>query len=261
MRKPLIGLRIEIVNTYNMPKIIIANWKMKLSVEESLRLASKLNSGLTKSRQKVIVCPDFISLPLITASGLTGNFNLGAQDCSIKASGALTGEVSPVNLKEVGATYVILGHSERRQIQGESDKVVNEKVLAALEAGLKVILCVGESAKEKASKKTKEVILKQLKESLKKVSLKKAAKGADVLIAYEPIWAIGSGEAMAAEEAATIAAYIIKEGKKLLSKQPQVLYGGSVDEKNAALFLKQKNISGLLVGGLSLEAESFLSIC
>lgn len=261
MRKLLAGLRIEIVNTYNMPKIIIANWKMKLSVEESLRLASKLNLGLTKRRQQVIVCPDFISLPLITASGLTSNFSFGAQDCSIKASGALTGEISPMNLKEVGASYVILGHSERRQVQGESNEIINKKVLAALEAGLKVILCVGESAKDKADKKTKQVILKQLKGSLKNISLKKATKGADILIAYEPIWAIGSGEAMTAEEAAMTVAYIIKEGKKLLSKQPQVLYGGSVNEKNAALFLKQRNISGLLVGGLSLEAESFLSIC
>lgn len=244
-----------------MSKIIIANWKMKLSVEESLRLASKLNSGLIKSNRQVIVCPDFVSLPLIAASGLADNFSLGAQDSSIKASGALTGEVSPMILKEVGATYVILGHSERRQIQKEDDKVINEKVLVALEAGLKVILCVGESAKEKAAKETKQVILKQLKGALKNVSLKKSPKGTDVLIAYEPIWAIGSGEAMADEAAAKIAAYIIKEGEKLLSKRPQVLYGGSVDEKNSALFLKQKNISGLLVGGLSLEAERFLNIC
>ena len=241
-----------------MPKIIIANWKMKLSIEESLRLASKLNSGLTKSSKQVIVCPDFISLPLISASGFSDNFSLGAQDSSIKANGALTGEVSPATLKEVGATYVILGHSERRQIQKEDDVAINEKVLAALETGLKVTLCVGESAKERANKKTKEVILKQLKGALKNV---KGLKGAEILIAYEPIWAIGSGEAMEAKEAGVVAAYIIKEGEKLLGKKLKVLYGGSVDEKNAALFLKQKEITGLLVGGLSLEAEKFLSIC
>ena len=261
MKKLLLGLKIKIVKYLYMPKIIIANWKMKLSVEESLRLASKLNVGLVKSHRQVIVCPDFVSLPLIAASGFSDNFSLGAQDCAIKNNGALTGEVSSSTLKEVGATYVILGHSERRQLQKEDDVTINEKVLAALEAGLKVILCVGESAKEKAAKETKKVILKQLKGALKNVSLKKSPKGAEVLIAYEPIWAIGSGEAMAAEGAAEIAAYIIKEGEKLLSKRPQVLYGGSVDVKNAALFLKQKSISGLLVGGLSLEAESFLSIC
>lgn len=244
-----------------MPKIIIANWKMKLSVEESLRLASKLNLGLAKSSRQVIICPDFVSLPLISASGLSNNFSLGAQDCSNKKNGALTGEVSPFNLKEVGATYVILGHSERRQVQGEDDRIINQKVLTALEAGLKIILCVGESAKERVAKKTKEVILKQLKGALKDSSLKKNSKGLEILIAYEPIWAIGSGEAMGAKEAATIAAYIIKEGKKLLSKEPRVLYGGSVDEKNATLFLKEKAIAGLLVGGLSLEAEKFLSIC
>ena len=244
-----------------MSKIIIANWKMKLSVEESLRLASKLNAGLTKSSKQIIVCPDFISLPLISASGFSDHFSLGAQDCSIKASGALTGEVSPLSLKEIGATYVILGHSERRQIQGENDQVINEKVLSALESGLKVIFCVGESAKERANKKTKEVILKQLKGALKNVSVKKSPKGAEVLIAYEPIWAIGSGEAMAAKEAGVVASYIIKEGEKLLGKKPKVLYGGSVDEENASLFLKEKEISGLLVGGLSLETERFLSIC
>ncbi|MBN2854544.1 triose-phosphate isomerase [Patescibacteria group bacterium] len=241
-----------------MPKIIIANWKMKLSVEESLRLASKLNSGLIKSSKQVIVCPDFISLALISAAAFSDYFSLGAQDCAIKKNGALTGEVSPANLKEIGATYVILGHSERRQIQGEDDKIINEKVLAALEAGLKVMLCVGESAKERANKKTKEVILKQLKGALKNV---KALKGVEILIAYEPIWAIGSGEAMEAKEAGVVASYIIKEGEKLLGKKPKILYGGSVDEENASLFLKEREISGLLVGGLSLEAEKFLSIC
>ena len=240
-----------------MSKIIIANWKMKLSVEESLRLASQFNAASVNSQQKIIICPDFISLPLISASLVDKNLILGAQDSASTFFSALTGEVSPKNLKEIGVKYVILGHSERRSIQAESDKLINEKIKTALAAGLKIILCVGESKAERQAKKSKAVILKQLKNSLKGIKLKNCG---DIIIAYEPVWAIGSGKAMLAQEAVLMADMISRETKKITGKSPKVLYGGSVDADNAKDVLKHQEMAGLLVGGASLKLDSFISL-
>lgn len=230
---------------------------MKLSVEESLRLSSQINSALVNSKQQIIICPDFISLPLISASLAEKNLILGAQDSASSAVAALTGEVSPKSLKEIGVKYVILGHSERRSIQQESDKLINEKIKTALASGLKVILCVGESKAERQAKKSKAIILGQLKNSLKGIKLKNCG---DIMIAYEPVWAIGSGQAMLAKDAAVVADMISREAKKISTKRPKVLYGGSVDADNAQDFLQHKEIAGLLVGGASLKFDSFMSL-
>lgn len=233
---------------------------MKLSVEESLRLASQINLGLKKmkDKNKVIICPDYISLPLIMLSLDKHYFSLGAQNCASELKAAATGEVSASNLKEIGADYVILGHSERRLNQLESNETLNLKIKSALEAGLKIIFCLGENLEQRKSGKAKTFILKQLRELLKNIKLK---KGNEIIIAYEPIWAIGSGQAMTAMEADKLAVIIKSEAKKILAQNVKVLYGGSVDQKNAQDFLQQKNISGLLVGGASLEANKFLAIC
>lgn len=243
-----------------MSKIIIANWKMKLSLEESLRLASAINLGIKKikSKNKVIICPDYIALSLISLSLNEPSFSLGAQNCASKLRSAATGEVSASSLKELGLDYVILAHSERRLGQLESDKVINEKIKMALEASLKVIFCIGESWEQRRTNKTKSFVIKQLREGLKDVKLK---KGSDLLIAYEPVWAIGSGRAMAPTEASDLARIIKLEAEKILKQKIKVIYGGSVNRENASDFLKEKNISGLLLGGASLEASELLEIC
>ena len=241
-----------------MSKLIVANWKMQLSIEESLRLASKYNSGLAISKHKVVVCPDFLSLPLISASRFNENFLLGAQNSAVLDRGPLTGEVSVSSLSEIGVDYVILGHSERRSVLLESDKEIRDKVAVALEAGLSVILCVGENKEERKAKMSKQVVSRQVKSALKDTSSKKANK---IIVAYEPVWAIGSGEPMSSLEAEKMAQYIKKESLKYFNKPIKVLYGGSVDENNSHDFLKQKNISGLLIGGASLDIDKFLKIC
>ncbi len=239
-------------------KIIVANWKMKLSVEESLRLASLVDLGISNKKNEVIVCPDFLSLPLIGVSLGATNFSLGAQDSAVEEKAAATGEVSASNLKELGAEYVILGHSERRLRQCEDDNVLKLKIQTALKAGLKVIFCVGESLSEREAGRASSFIKKQLRNSLKSLALKKST---DIIIAYEPIWAIGSGKTIDPLEANKMAGIIEGEAEKILGKKIKVLYGGSVDVKNSSDFLKQKNISGLLVGGASLKAEEFIAIC
>jgi len=237
-----------------MAKTIIANWKMRLSVSESLALAKKLEIKLKDTKQKIILCPDFLSLPLVLVALKNSFIDLGAQDCATSLKASSTGEVSANNLKEVGASYVILGHSERREGQKESSKIINLKIKAALRADLKVVLCVGESALCRKKGETLKFISTQIKESLNGVTLQRKE---DLLIAYEPIWAIGADLPMSADEADKIAEKISKLATDILNKSVSVLYGGSVNSSNAKNYLKKKNLSGLLVGGASLEAEEF----
>lgn len=240
-----------------MPKTIIANWKMRLSVSESLALAKKIDSKLRNSKNEIILCPDFLSLPLVSALLKNSQITVGGQDCALNLNSSSTGEISALNLKEVGASYVIIGHSERRENQKENSKTINLKTKAALLAGLKVILCVGESASCRKKGDTWNFISTQLKESLLDLPLKKKD---DLLIAYEPIWAIGADRPMDADEADKIAEKISRFASDLLGKKIAVLYGGSVNSQNAKSYLKKKNISGLLVGGASLEADEFSSL-
>lgn len=240
-----------------MPKTIIANWKMRLSVSESLALAKKIDSRLRNSKNEIILCPDFLSLPLVSALLKNSQITVGGQDCALNLNSSSTGEISALNLREVGASYVILGHSERRENQKESSKTINLKAKAALLAGLKVILCVGESASCRKKGDTWNFISTQLKESLLNLPLKKKD---DLLIAYEPIWAIGADSPMDTDEADKMAEKISHFSSDLLGKKIAVLYGGSVNSQNAKSYLKKKNISGLLVGGASLEADEFSSL-
>jgi triosephosphate isomerase len=241
-----------------MPKIIIANWKMKLSVEASLKLAAELSLKLKKTTKKIVICPDFLSLPLIASLVKTPIFSLGAQNSAICEFGALTGEISPASLKELGVAYVILGHSERRGYQSEDSQMINLKIKAALAAGSKVALCIGENLVQKKSGQAKKIIVAQIREALRGIKIKNSS---DLMIAYEPLWAIGSGQPIEPEEANKLAGFIGITAKSILKKAVIILYGGSVDSINAAEFLRQKNISGLLVGGASLKAAEFIKIC
>ena len=240
-----------------MKKIIIANWKMQLSLKESFSLAQKLAVKLKSVKNDIIIGPDYLSLASVAALIKKSQIVLGAQDCAIADFGAYTGEVSPTNLKNLGVKYIILGHSERREHLHENSAIINNKIKAALKNKLTPILCVGEKLIERENGQAKEVIVEQLRHALNKIVL----KNNNLIIAYEPIWAIGSGKAIVASQAAEIHQYIKAQAAKILKKPVAVIYGGSVDAKNINAFKAEKDIDGFLIGGASLKADKFIKIC
>ena len=213
--------------------LVVANWKMN----GSQALASEFNAGVKTGNAEAVICPPF---PLLGA--LKGNFKLGAQNCHHLSDGAHTGSVSATLIKELGAEYVIIGHSERREA-GETSALIAKKTEAAQKAGLKVILCVGEKEGEDMEK----VVRKQLSESL-------PASKQNIVIAYEPVWAIGSGRTPTTAQ--------IEQAHEFIAKETglKVIYGGSVKPANTAEIAKAKGVSGLLVGGASLDVKSFNAI-
>lgn len=240
-----------------MKKIIIANWKMQLSFKDSLILAKELKRKIKTTKNEVVVCPDFLALASVTDI-LTGKVLLpGAQNCAIKNRGALTGESSPATLYELGVKYVIIGHSERRLILKEDSDLINAKIKSALAAKLIPVVCVGETLNERELGQTKKVLLGQIKSALKGITVKNSA---GLVIAYEPLWAIGTGEPIIPLEAEAIHTFLKAEAAKILGKKIRIAYGGSVSGDNAAKFLREKNIDGLLIGGASLNVDEFTSM-
>jgi len=244
-------------------KIIIANWKMQLDVDSSVKLAKKIKSLLRLMRKKdrqVVICPGFLSIAGVAKVLKNSRLGLGAQDGFYEESGAFTGSVSMKNMKKIGVKYVILGHSERRAL-GETDANVNKKVLTALELGLTPIICVGETFEERKEGNRDLVLIHQVYEALRNVKLK---KGQLIIFAYEPVWVIGSGQAIDGKEAER-AGQVIRQsfidslGSASL-KQLKVIYGGSVSPENIGEFTGLEDISGALVGGASLDAKTFVSI-
>ncbi len=239
-----------------MKKLIIGNWKMNLGLKGSLALARALK-GL-KSKNEVGVCPSDFALAGVKAVLGKSQIKLGAQNCFWEASGAYTGQTSAASLKELGCAYVILGHSELRAL-GESCRRVNLKAKAALARGLTPVICVGEDWTKYKAGKSRAFVSGQIKRALAGLKL----GGKQLVIAYEPLWAIGSGRPLQAEAADATQAFIKSEARKAL-KQPRaavaVLYGGSVNAANAKNFLRQGNIDGLLIGGASLKAQEFKKI-
>ena len=243
-----------------MKKLVVANWKMQLNIKNSLILAKKI-SQFNKYKSEVVICPDYTSLLLIAHILKKSKVFLGAQDSAINDYGAYTGEVSPLNLKTLGVKYVIIGHSERREHLHENSAVINAKIIAALNTNLIPILCVGEKLVEKEEGKTKSFLSEELRRALKNVKIKKAS---DLIIAYEPVWAISTNKAsrsMAPSEADITQEFIKNRVAKILKKNIRVLYGGSVNLNNASDFLKQKNVDGLLIGAASLNFNDFSAIC
>jgi triosephosphate isomerase len=240
-----------------MKKLIIANWKMKLGFNESLVLAKKLNNKLKSDKNNIVICPDYLSLAPIANILKKSKIVLGAQDSAITDSGAYTGEVSPLNLKSIGVKYVILGHSERREHLHENSAIINDKIKAALKNKLIPVLCVGEKLIERESGEAKSVITDQLRRALNRIDV----KNNNIVIAYEPVWAIGKGKAIAPAEAEEMHQFIKSQVNKILKKAVLVIYGGSVDSKNILSFISQKNIDGFLVGGASLKSDEFIKIC
>jgi triosephosphate isomerase len=248
------------------PRIVAGNWKMNTNRATARALAGAVAQGVvgverSEGGVEVAVCPPFPYL-LPVAEVLAGTpVVLGAQDCYEKDKGAFTGEVSPTMLADVGCRYVILGHSERRHILGESDALVAAKVRAALQAGLRVILCVGETLAERDAGIHEGVFDRQARSALSDLG---AADLARVVIAYEPVWAIGTGRtatpAQAQEAHAFLRRRITEIHREKAGIDLPVLYGGSVKSDNAAELFSQPDVDGGLIGGASLEADQFLAI-
>ena len=239
--------------------MIAGNWKMNTTLSEAVELVSKMRSGLDEiANVEKIICPPFVSLAAVNELIKGGSIKLGAQNLYFEEKGAYTGEISPLMLAEL-CEFVIIGHSERRQYFGESGDIVNRKVKAALKANLKPILCVGEKLEENEAGKTEEVIAEQLRSSLAGIDSLDT-----VTIAYEPIWAIGTGRAATGRQANDTIGFIRRSiaglGTEEAAGKMRILYGGSVTADNATEFIKQPEIDGALVGGASLKADQFLSI-
>ncbi|MCP1195562.1 triose-phosphate isomerase [Acetobacter senegalensis] len=236
-------------------QIIVGNWKMNGTSRDSQALVQALLAGLPASVPDVVICPPFTQLALLTDTLKTTSVALGAQDCHKDVSGAHTGDISASMLTDLGVSYVILGHSERRQEHGELDETVREKAVAAGKAGLTPIVCIGETEDQRDSGEHFDTLGWQIKGSL--------PDGFSGILAYEPIWAIGTGRAATTDEIAETMKFLREELVRQFGesgKTIRILYGGSVNDKNAASILSITDVAGALVGGASLKAEAFLSI-
>ncbi len=239
--------------------MIAGNWKMNTTLNEATVLVTEMLGGLDgiKGVEKVL-CPPFVSLSAIKEMLKGTSVKLGAQNLYFEEKGAYTGEVSPLMLAEL-CEFVIVGHSERRQYFGETDEIVNKKIDAVLKAGLKPILCIGERLEENEAGKTAEVVTGQLKAAMERI-----AYPAAFIIAYEPVWAIGTGRAATGEQANETISLIRNNIAEMYggeaAQDVRILYGGSVTAGNAAEFMRQSEIDGALVGGASLKATEFISI-
>lgn len=242
-------------------KIIAGNWKMNMLPNEAIEFITKLGPLVKDSKNEVVLCVPYIDLFYTILTSQETNIHIGAQNVYYKDFGAYTGEVSPKMLKSINAEYVIIGHSERRQYFGETDEIVNLKLKASLKEGLKPIVCVGETLEEREEGNAKEVITKQVEEALKGLNKEELL---NTIIAYEPIWAIGTGKTATAEDANKSVKEIREKieslyGKEISNEMP-ILYGGSVKPENAKELFSMSDIDGGLVGGASLKPEVFEKI-
>ncbi len=235
------------------------NWKMNTTLSEAIALVKAMRTKLDRiNNVDKVLCPPFISLAAVAELIKGSSIKLGAQNLHFAERGAHTGEISPLMLAEL-CEFVIIGHSERRHYFKETGEIVNQKIQAALKAGLKPILCIGERLEENEAGRTEEVVTEQLQSSLAGIN-----QVNDLVVAYEPVWAIGTGRAATGREAnetiGLIRRYINRLYDKEAARNTRLLYGGSVTAANIAEFVQQPEIDGSLVGGASLEVDEFLSI-
>ncbi len=239
--------------------VIAGNWKMHKTAGEGVKLVQELNA-LTKavSDVEIVVCPPFTALAAVAAAVAGTNIGLGAQNMHWEEKGAFTGEIAPGMLKDTGCTHVIIGHSERRQYFAETDATVNKKTKAALTAGLVPIVCVGETLAEREANATEQVVGVQVQGGLDGLT---AAQVAGLIIAYEPVWAIGTGRTASAEDANAVCAFIRRTIAGMFGEaaadRVRIQYGGSVKPDNVTELMAKPDIDGALVGGASLEAPTF----
>jgi triosephosphate isomerase (TIM) len=243
--------------------VIAGNWKMYKLLSEAVETALALKPLVANANHcEVVIAPVFVHLKTVADRLEGSNIRVAAQDCAPEVSqSANTGEVSAEMLNDVGAAYVIIGHSERRQFYGETDESVNKKTKAALESGLTAIVCIGETLQERESEKLFEVVSGQLRKGLEGLTTSDMER---IIIAYEPVWAIGTGKTASPEQAQEMHGFIRQilaetHGEAIASKV-RILYGGSVKPENIAVLMNENDIDGALVGGASLEAESFAKI-
>ena len=244
-------------------KIVAGNWKMNLNLQEGVALAKEINEAMTAEKPNcdVVICTPFIHLASVAKELNASLVGLGAENCADKEKGAYTGEVSAEMVKSTGAQYVILGHSERRQYYGETAEILKEKVLLALKNGLKVIFCCGETLEERESNRQNAVVKAELEGSVFNLS---AEEWKNIILAYEPIWAIGTGKTATSDQAEEMLCYIRsivaeKYGKEV-AEETSILYGGSCKASNAPELFSKPNIDGGLIGGASLKAADFKGI-
>ena len=241
--------------------VIAGNWKMNKTRPEAKELVEAIKPLVAGAGCEVVACVPFTNLETVLEAVKGSNVKVGAENCHFEKSGAFTGEISADMLAEMGVEYVIIGHSERRQYFGETDETVNKRTRAALAAGLKVILCVGEMLADRENGITDELVAMQTKIALKGVT---AEELKNVIIAYEPVWAIGTGKTATAEQANEVCAVIRATLAKLYGKEAAdattIQYGGSMNAKNADELLSKVDVDGGLIGGASLKAPDFAAI-
>jgi triosephosphate isomerase len=243
-------------------KVVAGNWKMNMTDPDAVELAKALKDSLKSIEDsELVLCPPFTSLSSLSRILAGGNIALGAQNLFWESAGAYTGEVSAEMLLSVGCKYVIIGHSERRQYFGEDNQSVNKKVKTAIQKGLTPIVCVGERLEQREAGKTEAVVEDHIRGALEGLSSEEVGKA---IIAYEPVWAIGTGKTATPEQAGEVHLFIRELIKKLydadLSCRTRILYGGSVKPENARSLIEQPELDGFLVGGASLKVESFAAI-
>ena len=244
-------------------KIVAGNWKMNLNLQEGVALATELKAALAADAPNcdVVICTPFIHLATVAGVVEGTVISLGAENCADKEKGAYTGEVSASQVKSTGAQYVILGHSERRAYYGETAEILKEKVNLALANGLKVIFCIGEVLEEREAGKQNEVVGAQLAGSLYDLT---AEQMAHIILAYEPVWAIGTGKTATSEQAQDMHAFIRAEIQKQfgaeVAENTSILYGGSCKPSNAKEIFSKPDVDGGLIGGAALKCEDFKGI-
>lgn len=243
-------------------KVIAGNWKMNNDISATISLITEIKKGVNDQKKAdVIVCPPFTSLETTQTLLKDSQIKYGAQNMYFEESGAFTGEISPLMLKSVGCEYVILGHSERRTIFHETDSIINKKIKTAVKHNLKPIFCIGETLEEREKGITFEVCERQVRQGLEGLS---ESELSNLIIAYEPVWAIGTGKTATSQQAEEVHLFIRNLVAKLFSKNLAdnlvIQYGGSVKPENAKELLSQPDIDGALVGGACLKADSFLKI-
>ncbi|MDQ1911389.1 triose-phosphate isomerase [Paenibacillus sp. GD4] len=241
--------------------IIAGNWKMFKTVQESIAFVNEVKGKAEVDGVDSVICAPYTNLPALVEAVKGTNLKVGAQNLHWEDNGAYTGEISGVQLKDLGVDYVIIGHSERRAYFAETDETVNKKVIASFKHGLTPIVCVGEKLEEREAGQTKEVCKVQTEAALQGLSAEQAAQ---VVIAYEPIWAIGTGKSSTADDANEVISYIRQlvagQFSQQVADQVRIQYGGSVKPNNIAEYMQASDIDGALVGGASLEPASYIAL-
>lgn len=242
--------------------LIAGNWKMYKTIPEAVETAAQLKEEVKDvSGREIVIAPSFVSLHPVAQVIKGSNIILSAQDVFWEMEGAFTGEVAPVMLLSAGCTYTIIGHSERRQYFGETNETANKKIKKSMEGGLKVIVCIGETLEEREAGKTFSVLENQISDGLKELSFAQLEK---IVVAYEPVWAIGTGKTATAAQAEEAHQFIRNKLKEQfntdVAEKTRILYGGSVKPDNIDQLMAEKDIDGVLVGGASLKVDSFSRI-